>query len=244
MFDYINGYPVMCFYSPCITGDRSEIGEYVSDVIGEDRKFKTGDRVPFLTSYYDYGESFIIFSEHKDETVCHAIVEGEVVGTYPALQAKTVYKDEMRVIDGRGNVLGIYQSQQLDSYLKDNEDLCDKTKELIHDYLIAYRSKSEADRYKILAKINKTRRLFYEKWVVPQLEEVIVMGKILFCWMELKEFALDPDIKIKKERTKLLKCFSEFAKMFPDSISNYKDWAKSKPQYKRALNEILDQLLI
>lgn len=143
MYSSINGYIVKCF--PIARCSKTKIHYSY----GEYRNYETGDKVPFLRPYYNYGRNFVIIdigqifgTSHMGSNpyrnysfVIHVIEDGRVKATYRDNVGEIPWENIQSVIDYYGEFLNIRNNSDVAKFIKEfgeyrhNVEMWSKTKD-------------------------------------------------------------------------------------------------------------------
>lgn len=213
MYDYIgsSGDQIKCFFVPCISIDRKNGTPQVCfhAMGGLLRGF---DEVPYSTPYYNYGKDFFIVEFQLEEVpYIHVIRDARYQETLIVAQMDDNYLLPPVAIDNYGTRLNINSTKELKDFV---EDYCDKKDlayvmevQYLNEYGLSY--KLDFDRMRKLSteelnsecKIrnmvankvyDKTMKLFNDKWIIPDDEDMINLGLAVAEYIEL-EVHKNPD---------------------------------------------------
>lgn len=121
MYDTINGEQVKCF--SWISIDEVDGVWYHG---GDLKYYRTGDEVPYKKPNYNYGKNFVILDLNKYpesgyssyDYIIHVIKDGKVAATFNDVIGDIDWPDVSCVVGYCGELLNIYSSEDLKSYMK------------------------------------------------------------------------------------------------------------------------------
>ena len=238
LYNYLGNNQVKCFTIPnMIINSNGNLEIYCLE--GKFIGYKRGNKVPYKTLYYNYGENFLIFDYrgviYDEIPLIHIIKNGKYSKTveYQKLNEEDFIN---KVIDKFGNSINIKEYSDISTFIEDyklrdknsitltkkyNEELdvkCYSISDLREKKVSSEQLIKDLDKRKIvLDKVTKEVYIpFSNKWFMEEEDEQVI-GYILYCYDNLDN---------KEEYfCKLSEYFNNLN--YSEMVEKYLDWANS-----------------
>lgn len=238
MYNYLNGEQVKCFPVSTTHIDEYEDKVEICSMGGMLYSYRTGDKVPYRSLIYNYGENFIVFdyswrSEETDEQMVHVIKGGILQGSYSLSEFNKIIQKDTLVINNHGVVLNIESTKDLRRIVDDYDKYIRKdyfgsqefrdSREMFEDYINSVRDgKDDKELLKAYDKVidelqDRTLNMFKRKWFSK--EDKYEYTNIGYVIEQLLKSHKEPEYL-----TKMLKMYIRDCKDFDWELEEYKKW--------------------
>ena len=201
MYDYLEGEQVKLFDFPCNPLKRNS--NKLNDVFyqehfieGNFRRYKKGNKVPYRTLFYNYGENFIVFdyryfSFEKEEPLIHVVENGIYVNSFRYSKIPDDLKIDL-VVDKFGHPVNIVKKEDFKDIIDEFLFYDEKYFELINKYekelnvfkvsIENFRSHTKEENKINIKKATEARDkafkesfdIFNKKWIKDKLDPVVI----------------------------------------------------------------------